>query len=86
MSPEDRFRKLSVDFPLPWQIVCQYVAGDYIPTKILDRDGKTVMECAWGAGTPEGKHLYSCIVEAAKDRIDYGNPWNNVPRSGREIA
>ncbi|WP_044026776.1 hypothetical protein [Ruegeria sp. TM1040] len=76
MTPAERFEKLSDDYPMPWQLVCQYVAGDYIPERILDRDGNKVMDCKWGAATEAGKHLYACLVEASHDRVKFGNPWN----------
>jgi hypothetical protein len=78
MTPSDRFEKLSDDYPMPWQIVCQYIAGDFIPTRILDSDGKKVMDCEWGAATEAGKHLYACLVEATHDRVKFGNPWNGM--------
>lgn len=75
MLPSERFEKLAEDHPMPWQIVCQYVAGDFIPTRILDRNGCKVMDCEWGAATDAGKHMYACIVEASHDRVKFGNPW-----------
>lgn len=79
MKPLERFEKLEHDYPMPWQIVCQYFNGDYIPKYILDAEGSIVMECEWGAATETGRHMYACLVEATHDRVAYGNPW---PRLG----
>lgn len=75
MTPAERFEKLQADHPTPWRVVCEYLAGDYIPHHIIDSNGNKVMDCAWGAATETGKHVYACIVEATKDRVNYGNPW-----------
>lgn len=78
MTPAERFEQLAEDYPMPWQLVCQYVAGDYIPTRILDRTGNKVMDCDWGAATDAGKHMYACLVEATHDRVTFGNPWSGM--------
>ena len=76
MTPKQRFEKLENDYPRPWSIVCQYISGTYYPTEIIDANGKRVISCEWASLTPEGMHMYACIVEAVGDRIEYGNPWD----------
>jgi hypothetical protein len=64
MITTERLEKLKVDYPMPWRLVCEYAAGDYIPRRIIDKNGEKVMDCEWGAATDAGKNLYACLIEA----------------------